>query len=99
MSAKQYPSVEYIRQCFHYENGKLFWLERPLHHFPDEHHFKCWNTRFRGKEAGGLYAGMNRWFVGIGGNGVVAFFIVTIIPEAYLAGKARWRLKLHLKHY
>jgi hypothetical protein len=51
---KQYPSVEYLRQCLRYENGKLFWLARPREHFQDDRAHYIWNLRWPGKEAGYL---------------------------------------------
>lgn len=46
------PSQEYLQECFHYEptTGKLFWKERPLHHFKDGRAHKTWNTQRAGKE-------------------------------------------------
>jgi hypothetical protein len=52
MSVKDYPSIEFVRQCLRYEDGKLFWLARPRDHFPDQRSFSTWNARFAGKEAG-----------------------------------------------
>ena len=33
MPNDKYPSIEYLRQCFEYRNGKLYWTERPIDHF------------------------------------------------------------------
>lgn len=66
MSKRQYPSAEYLRQCFHYENGKLFWLERPLAHFETERGQKVFNKLHAGKEAGGINSILKRWTIGVG---------------------------------
>ncbi len=52
MSIEHYPSIEYVRQCLRYEDGHLFWLERPIEHFCDRRAFSTWNSRFKGTEAG-----------------------------------------------
>lgn len=46
------PSIEYLRECFRYEDGKLFWLIRPREHFQNEGVCTQWNGRWAGKEAG-----------------------------------------------
>lgn len=33
MSTVQPLTIEYVRQCLRYEDGKLFWLTRPESHF------------------------------------------------------------------
>lgn len=48
------PSGDYVRQCLRYEDGRLFWLERPRSHFASERGWKAFNTRFKGKESGGI---------------------------------------------
>lgn len=52
MSEKQYPSIDLLRQCFRYEDGKVFWLERPRSHFLNNAYWVTWNKRYAGKEAG-----------------------------------------------
>ncbi len=53
MSAKYYPSIEYVRQRLREENGHLFWLFRPREHFVKQRFWLNWNARYDGKEAGG----------------------------------------------
>lgn len=43
---------EYLKECFDYVDGKLFWKERPLSHFTSEASMKKFNTPYAGKEAG-----------------------------------------------
>ena len=57
MSHSQFPSIDYIRQCLRYEDGKLFWLRRPLEHFTTHRTWKSWNVKHSGKEAGGIGPG------------------------------------------
>lgn len=52
MSKRTNPSAEYLRECFRYEDGKLFWMERPRSHFNKAHGWNIFNTNFSGKEAG-----------------------------------------------
>lgn len=54
MSIGQYPSVDYLCQCFWYEDGRLFWLNRPRGHFITEHAYLAWHGHYAGKEAGCL---------------------------------------------
>src|SRR5579863_6598918 len=64
MSVGHYPSVEYIKQLFRYEDGKLFWLKRPRDHFVSDHACNAWNAKSAGKEAGNLFHPTNggpRW--------------------------------------
>lgn len=52
--ANPLPSREYLLECFRYEpeTGKLFWNDRPLSHFKDDHFRKVWRSRHMGNEAG-----------------------------------------------
>jgi hypothetical protein len=52
MSRKNKFSRSYINECFLYEDGKLFWKKRPLHHFKNESGMKMFNSSWPGKEAG-----------------------------------------------
>lgn len=52
MAKRHFLTVEYVRQCLRYEDGKLFWIKRPLEHFADKNHADIWNSRFTGKESG-----------------------------------------------
>lgn len=54
MSSKHLPTIEYLRQRFSYNDGKLFWLPRSREHFSDDIYWKAWNTKHTGKEAGHL---------------------------------------------
>lgn len=47
-----YPSIEYIRGHLRYDDGKLFWIERPRNEFQSDRSWASWNTRYSGKEAG-----------------------------------------------
>lgn len=68
MSEKHRPSVEYLRQCLRCEDGKLFWLHRPIEHFSKAQRWKNWNKRFAGKEAGYLAQDKlyDKWLIVIG---------------------------------
>ena len=72
MPNANYPSIEYVRQCLEYQDGKLYWLERPRDHFPDERTFASVNSRCVGKEAGckGMFGSgschLPRVIIGIG---------------------------------
>ena len=50
------PPVPYLRECFTLDDatGKLFWRQRPVEHFKTLRDCNAWNTRFAGREAGGL---------------------------------------------
>jgi hypothetical protein len=54
MLVEQYPSIVYVRQCLRYQDGRLFWLERPREHFTANRVWNIWNARFAGKEAGNI---------------------------------------------
>ena len=63
MPVRNYPTAEYLRQCFRYENGKLFWLVRPREHFKRDSAWVRFNNRYSGTEAGSLNKPRNRWKV------------------------------------
>ena len=46
--------IEYLKECFVYEasSGRLFWKQRPLHHFASSNACAVWNTKHAGAEAG-----------------------------------------------
>lgn len=45
--------VSYIRECLRADNeGHLWWLERPLHHFANVRYQATWNKRYAGTLAG-----------------------------------------------
>lgn len=58
--AKALPSQEYLRECFHYDDGtgNLYWKQRPEGHFKDGKRCsssqlcKSWNSKNAGKSAG-----------------------------------------------
>lgn len=52
MRSKNRPSIDYIRQCFRYESGTLYWQKRPREHFATDQEWQRWNTRYAGTEAG-----------------------------------------------
>ncbi len=41
-----------IKECFRYQDGKLFWLERPREHFASRWAYLVWNKAHAGQEAG-----------------------------------------------
>ncbi len=49
-----YPTAEFVRECFRYEDGRLFYQERPPHHFKTHRAYLSWNARWVGKEAGAI---------------------------------------------
>ena len=51
MPARNFPSIELVRQALRYENGKLFWKERPVSHFKSEKACKRFNTYYPDTEA------------------------------------------------
>lgn len=68
---KPLPDVDMLNMLLRYdaETGKLFWRERPLDTFletptrPASFLHGMWNTKFSGKEAGGLHSGYMRCMV------------------------------------
>lgn len=47
----------YMHECFNYRDGRIFWKERPIHHFVDEWRCKIFNSRQAGTEAGTILSG------------------------------------------
>lgn len=52
-------TLQFIKECFRYskEDGRLYWLNRPVQHFSDERSRKSWNSKYAGREAGTLSHG------------------------------------------
>lgn len=98
MSKKQYPTVEYLRQCLRYEDGKLFWLQRPVEHFKSAYFQVRWNTRWSGKLAGGLtecgvasHSHLS-WIVRIHGNHLLRHVVVWALHNG------EWKLGIDHKN-
>ena len=66
---KEIPSQDYLRECFEYRDGWLFWKRRPVEHFKNLHDCSVWNKRMAGKRAGHTYKRQN------GKNGYIKFSI------------------------
>jgi hypothetical protein len=47
-------TLEFARESLRYDDGKLFWLPRPLHHFSSADYQSRTNNRFAGTEAGNV---------------------------------------------
>src|SRR4051812_29719554 len=60
---KENITLDYLNECFTYDNGRLYWKERPENHFPTYMSFKTSNARCAGVEAGGIqrYKEGDRW--------------------------------------
>ncbi len=77
MSTKYYPSIDRLRQCLRYDDGRVFWLRRPREHFAKDKSFNIFNGNFLGKEAGGLTrSDLPQWAVRIDGSLIYRSLIV-----------------------
>lgn len=87
MSTKKYPTVEYLRQCLRYENGKLFWINRPLKHFVNKRGWGIWNSQNAGKEAGYVRkrAGDARWIVTLNGTKYCRYRLIWLLHKGRVA--------------
>lgn len=83
MSIQNYPSVDYIKSILRYENGKLYWLDRPCDSFANEWTFRNWIKRHLGKEAGHQDKRNGRWHVKIQGVILFRYHIVWAIHHGY----------------
>lgn len=81
IEAKPLPSVEYLSECFWYDNesGELYWKERPEDHFPTTLITQSVNYRFAGKIAG--------WFKTNG------YRYITLDGEDYKAHRLVWKIR------
>lgn len=69
MKAKPIPDVGYLLQCFKYQDGALYWLERPLEHFKNKQTHAMWNAKFSTKRAGRQMSGkVPYWQIGLDGK-------------------------------
>lgn len=78
MSSKQYLTMDYLRQCFRYADGKLFWKKRPLSHFKNQHGMNIWNAKYAGKEAGNESGEIKwrRWMVRINRQSFYRYHVI-----------------------
>jgi hypothetical protein len=51
------PTVQMLHECFHYQDGRLYYKTRPRSHFADDRTHHTWNTRNAGREAGVIQVG------------------------------------------
>jgi hypothetical protein len=78
---KTLVSVEYLRECFTYKAGKLYWRERPADHFKTEGACRLCNKRDVGREAGCLTK-----------VNFTVYWRVMIKGEAYRRNKIIWAM-------
>ncbi len=97
MSIEKYPSIDYVRQCLREENGRLFWIERPIGHFLSKRSCSIWNRNHVGKEAGCLYkSGKKKVYI----RCVVHLLKLSITRQTivWALHKNEWRLGLDHKN-
>lgn len=84
MAAKPLPPVEYLRQCLDYdiESGALTWRERPRDHFSSDSHWRRWNGRYPGKEAGSRARESEIWI----------YITVSLLGATYRAHRIIWKM-------
>lgn len=49
--------LEFVREAFNYQDGRLLWRERPAHHFTDGRLWRSFNARYAGTVAGTVNKG------------------------------------------
>lgn len=78
MAKREYPSIDLVRECLREEDGRLYWLKRPRHHFKREPDWRTWNSSWSGKEAGSPSGekGKRRWRVVLNRFGIYRYQIV-----------------------
>lgn len=92
-------TVDYLNECLRYENGKLFWRNRPLSHFQSEKSYKTWTKRFAGSECGSPNSKHNKMAYlrfGIKLDGKVRLFLVHRVIWALCTGSFPSKLIDHL---
>ncbi len=82
------PTIEYIRECFRYESGRLYWRVRPRSHFKSDADCNTFNTRFSGKEAGCLgflkrKPGKQRWVCIVNAKHILRYHIVYAMHHGF----------------
>lgn len=88
MSTRHNLSAGYVRQCFRYDSGKLYWIERPLHHFATHQAHDSFNKNWAGKEAGCVLRlkGGHRWKICIGGVKYTRYNLVWLMHHNSVPG-------------
>ncbi|MNK14266.1 AP2 domain protein [compost metagenome] len=81
MKYKTLPTQEYLEECFTYdpETGLLYWKERPLHHFKNEHGWNTFNSKYSNKQA----------FTCRDANG---YFVGTLDGKQFKAHRIIWKV-------
>lgn len=52
VSAERLLSHNYVRECFELRGAEIYWRNRPVEHFADEHAWKVFQSKYAGKPAG-----------------------------------------------
>jgi hypothetical protein len=67
MTVKELPTQRYLVECFDYEadTGRLYWRDRPIHHFKKEYAARAMNKKYAGKEIA-LFINKGHAYVGVG---------------------------------
>ena len=75
-------TYEYLHEAFSYKEGKLFWKNRPLHHFASSHSQKIFNKRQGLTEAGTTLNGYRQIYFSVGK--IASHRIIFMMHHAYL---------------
>lgn len=79
---KEIPSQEYLRECFEYRDGWLFWKRRPVEHFSCTRIANGVNTRCAGCRVEAIHAPPN----------VTPYIIVGLNSKIYYCHRVIWNL-------
>ena len=72
---------EYLNETFRYSDGRLFWKERPIHHFKTEWAQKVFNSRQANTEAGTILHGYRQ--VGFSFGKIGAHRIIFVMHHGF----------------
>lgn len=57
-------TIAYLNECFRYEDGKVYWKERPNYHFTSVREWKRFNAQYANKEAFSSVNNTNGYAIG-----------------------------------
>lgn len=81
------PNKDYLRACFIYKDGVLFWRQRPIEHFRNARTWAVWKAKNAGKPAGRIMSGFSYIQIGLDGRRYLAHRLIAAMFDITTSGE------------